>query len=196
MLCFQKCTQRFNLLFGLASGTVKPEPAFSVIRQPGVAQFTNPYVREYMSRYYPHHMNQLRLQYQRYAFQYARQMVRRPQYYTQQPIRARQVHGFVTNYGEEEDQTPEEEYVSELSGSDDTSSSSEEVKYAESSDDDDSDYGPKKKKSKRGRPRANAAPKFVKYERPAGARSSGRLRGEMRKRFVTCSNFHRKGCFI
>jgi hypothetical protein len=73
--------KRFNLLFGLASGTIRPDSSFNVIQQPGVAQFTNPYVREYMSRYYPHHMNQLRMQYQQYAYQYARQMVRRPAYH-------------------------------------------------------------------------------------------------------------------
>lgn len=80
-----------------------------------------------------------------------------------------------------------QEYVSELTGSSDTSSSDEEIKYDESSSeeqqDDDDDSRRRRKKTKAGRQRKNQA-KFVKNERPAGARSSGRLRGETRKSYT------------
>lgn len=110
----QMAEKRFNLLFGLASGTIRPDESFNVIQQPGVAQFTNPYVREYMSRYYPHHMNQLRMQYQQYAYQYARQMVRRPAYYQpgmmQQQLRQQQLGA----HGYERDSFEGEEHHSEV----------------------------------------------------------------------------------
>ncbi|KMS93256.1 hypothetical protein BVRB_033310, partial [Beta vulgaris subsp. vulgaris] len=53
--------EKFNMLFGLASGNIKPEPSFNVLRSSGVQHMNNPYVREFLSRYYPHHMSQVNI---------------------------------------------------------------------------------------------------------------------------------------